>query len=75
MPLQIKDAWEDQSAFEASVSEMSRIACEDRCTATNPRKCLPEEIETVFREAYYGKSKYLKMQEQMVKNGDNNGKK
>lgn len=61
MPLQIKDAWEDQSAFEASVSEMSRIACEDRCTATNPRKCLPEKIETVFREAYYGKSKYLKM--------------
>jgi alcohol dehydrogenase class IV len=44
-----------EADFRTALSEMSRLAFEDGCTLTNPRKTSPEEIEQLFVAAYYGK--------------------
>ena len=44
----------DEKEFIAKVPELARAAFDDQCTASNPRYPLIEEIEEMYKQAYYG---------------------
>ncbi|WP_373099505.1 MULTISPECIES: iron-containing alcohol dehydrogenase [Pasteurellaceae] len=43
-----------ETAFLAAVDRMSRLAVEDACTLTNPRKPTADDIKAIYKAAYYG---------------------
>lgn len=58
MPKTIKEAIGDkgtESAFLASLEQMSIDAFDDQCTGANPRYPLVSEIKEMYLRAYYGK--------------------
>lgn len=58
MPRTIKEAIGDkgtESAFLASLEQMSIDAFDDQCTGANPRYPLVSEIKEMYLRAYYGK--------------------
>ena len=60
MPKTIKEAIGDkgtESAFLASLEQMSIDAFDDQCTGANPRYPLVSEIKEMYLRAYYGKEK------------------
>ena len=57
MPKTIKEALGDRvtdEEFLSSVPKMSRDAFDDQCTGANPRYPLVQEIETLYKKAYFG---------------------
>ena len=60
MPKTIKEAIGDkgtESAFLASLEQMSIDAFDDQCTGANPRYPLVSEIKEMYLRAYYGREK------------------
>lgn len=45
----------DEDKFNEVLKDMSKLAYGDPCTLTNPRETSPEEIEELYKKAYYGK--------------------
>ncbi|WP_040976691.1 iron-containing alcohol dehydrogenase [Necropsobacter massiliensis] len=43
-----------ETDFLAALDRMSRLAVDDACTLTNPRKPTVEEIKAIYKSAYYG---------------------
>ncbi len=43
-----------ETDFLAALDRMSRLAIDDACTLTNPRKPTVEEIKAIYKSAYYG---------------------
>ena len=59
LPASIQEALGDRATeeeFLSSVPKMSRDAFDDQCTGANPRYPLVQEIEEMYKRAYYGKS-------------------
>ena len=54
IPSCIKDCGVDEKIFMAGVEKLSYRAFEDQCTTTNPRYPLVKEIESIYKQAYYG---------------------
>lgn len=50
----IRDYGIDETAFKASLDEMSQLAFDDQCTGANPRYPLIDEIKEIYLKAYYG---------------------
>ena len=50
----IREYGVEESAFLATLEEMSEAAFDDQCTGSNPRYPLIEEIKEMFLHAYYG---------------------
>jgi acetaldehyde dehydrogenase/alcohol dehydrogenase len=63
IPHTLAEAGIDKAAFEKEVREMADIAFNDQTTGTNPRMPLVKEIETIFREAYEGKTVLIEERE------------
>lgn len=55
VPGSIQQAGVDEKEFFGMIKEISKIALEDSCTATNPTPVTAENIEQIFKQAYYGK--------------------
>ena len=59
LPKSIKEALGDrvtEEEFLASLPKLSRDAFDDQCTGANPRYPLVQEIEELYKRAYYGKA-------------------
>ena len=55
MPKSFKECGIDEQAFLSALPKLSENAFEDQCTTANPRYPLIEEIEEIYKKAYYGK--------------------
>jgi len=53
MPTSLRETEIKAEDFKKEVVEMAKIAIEDRCTQTNPRVPLQEEIVTLFERVFY----------------------
>lgn len=60
LPMTIKEAGIDETAFLTSLDAMSENAFNDQCTGTNPRYPLISEIKEIYLKAYYGEKEYNK---------------
>ena len=54
IPATFKEYGIDEKELLENLSFMSKNAVEDACTATNPRKVTPEEIEKIYKASFYG---------------------
>lgn len=54
MPLSLEDAGIGETRFLQTISSLADKALEDQCTGANPRMPLVSELETIYRQAYYG---------------------
>lgn len=54
IPATFKEYGIDEKELLENLSFMSKNAVEDACTATNPRKVTPEEIERIYKASFYG---------------------
>ena len=54
IPTTLKELGIDEKEFLIAITEMSKIAMKDICTQGNPVLPTEEDIEKVFKEAYYG---------------------
>lgn len=50
----IQDLGMPENVFQNNVEELAKAALEDPCTGTNPRKPTVEDLEAVYKAAYYG---------------------
>lgn len=55
MPMSIKETGVDEQLFMANVQQLSEKAHDDQCTGANPKYPLVSEIESIYRDAYYGR--------------------
>ncbi len=67
LPMTIKEAGVDETAFKEHLDEMSEAAFNDQCTGANPRYPLISEIKEIYLEAYYGEEEYNKIKKTSVK--------
>lgn len=44
-----------EEKFSEVLSRMSENAFKDACTLTNPRSSSPQDVEMLYKAAYYGK--------------------
>lgn len=54
MPLCFKETGIPEADFLASIEALAATAMKDTCTQTNPRVPTQEELEKLFKKAYYG---------------------
>lgn len=54
IPATLEAAGVDKSEFTSQIDELTTIAIDDRCTATNPILCSKENIKKLFEKAYKG---------------------
>ncbi|GIQ62585.1 hypothetical protein PACILC2_11530 [Paenibacillus cisolokensis] len=54
IPEKFRDLGIDAEVFEAKVAYLAERAFEDQCTTANPKMPLVTELETIYRNAFYG---------------------
>lgn len=55
IPATMKEFGVPEDVFLKNLDMISKGACEDPCTSTNPREITPEQMKELFKKSYYGK--------------------